>query len=99
MKNGDRWGSYPIIGSGEPKGSRRIESLLKVSLRDTGEETGVIHKFAEDRYIAFAYARGPDGARGGLQPVKECSSFHDAAEALRHDWRSRMGERSRHARS
>ena len=99
MSKTDRWGSYPIVGSGEPRVRGQFETLLKVSLRDSGEETGVIQKQAEDRYIAFVYERTADGGRGGLQPIKECASFNDAAYALRLDYRSRMNGRNGGARS
>ena len=95
MTKRDRWGSYPIIGSAAANGSGQFEALLKVSLRDTGEEAGVIRKCAEDRYIAFVYERTADGRRGGLHPVKECSTFNDAAYALRLDYRSRTNGRNR----
>jgi hypothetical protein len=93
MNKPDRWGSYPIIGSGGSNGNGQLETLLKVSLRETGEETGIIHKFAEDRYIAFAYERTADGRPARLHPLKECVSFSDAANALRLDHRSRVANR------
>ena len=99
MTKRDRWGSYPIIESGLSAENGSLGTLLKVSMRDSGEETGVIRKFAEDRYIAFAYERSADGTPAGLHPLKECASFNDAANALRLDHRSRTGGRSRHTPS
>ena len=56
----------------------------------------MVSTLTQNNLSALAYERGADGTRRGLHPVKECSSFGDAANALRQDYLNRMGGRSRY---